>query len=161
MNKRQRIALIIGMLLIILMVIFPPYRGIISGRIKVDKFIGYGLFFAPPDALNRELRDVESKEKKEEMRSALSKGGVSINTFIDYKRLSTQIILCIIITFGSIVLQYKRNDEVTNETDESINLSQETANEQERLFDNNISPPVDKELICFRTGGRVNCGQRL
>ena len=109
MTRGQKAIVLIGMLLIFLMGIFPPYKAIsLSGNGKYEQFIGYGLFFSAPDAVKRLEGNNKDKDHIEEVRLALAKANISIISLIDYKRLIAQITLCTLLTIGGVMLQYKK-----------------------------------------------------
>lgn len=62
MNKKQRIVIIIGIILVLICGLFPPYKGKKDGTIQIRKegAIGYYFLFSPPSA-----KDISEKLSKQ------------------------------------------------------------------------------------------------
>jgi hypothetical protein len=59
MNKKQRLVLVIGILVCLVMGLFPPWKGYFTGRYNADTgnvervFAGYAFLLSPPTQIDR------------------------------------------------------------------------------------------------------------
>jgi hypothetical protein len=100
MNKAQRVIIVIGLILVILAALFPPYEGEWRPEGTIFKaYMGYRFFFAPPSQ-----RDVYE--------AIMGKSGVTVdqstlsmyNANIVISRLCVQDLTIVIATLGLLLL---------------------------------------------------------
>jgi hypothetical protein len=85
MNKKQKIVISIGIAVIVLMALFPPYTDVVlRDGDNLKSFCGYSSFFSPP--------------KPSRYR------GSRHNYYIDSQRITIQIIVCILTTIGVVLI---------------------------------------------------------
>ena len=119
MNRKQKIVILVGTLLILLSGLFPPYVGVYAKEgDNWEKFLGYHFLFSPPsqeyicgvilqsvnryseeptDRLGERLREFQSRR---DARLAAPNCSASI----EFSRFGVQIIVVLLASVGGIVL---------------------------------------------------------
>ncbi len=99
MTKNQKIVIGVGIAAIVLMVLFPPYIGVILREGDNPKrFIGYSSFFSPPKAST--IYEAVTGKPVPEYR----KTSMLITSYIDSQRLTIQIAVCVLTIVGIVFI---------------------------------------------------------
>ena len=105
MNKKQRIAILIGIILVLICGLFPPYEGEIGGRMPAKKELGYHFILDPPsfEEIYKEISVMKWEEAVKHRPDVWCRAYIKTTTYI------VQIVTIVLVTF-SLIFFFKSNN---------------------------------------------------